>query len=48
MAKRNVSECNTKEIKYMTYLTPNSHVSIQDGNLKLGKGIYNINLLLCL
>ena len=45
MAKRNVSECNTKEIKYMTYLTPNSHVSIQDGNLKLGKGIYNINLL---
>lgn len=32
-------------IKYECYLTNETHVNIQNGNLKLGKGIYSINLL---
>ena len=32
-------------IKYERYLTGDTHVHIQDGNRKLGKGIYTINLL---
>lgn len=34
-----------KNIKFETYLTGDTHVHIQDGNRKLGKGIYTINLL---
>ena len=34
-----------KKIKFETYLTGDTHVHIQDGNRKLGKGIYTINLL---
>lgn len=34
-----------KKIKYESYLTGDTHVHIQDGNRKLGKGIYSINLL---
>ena len=34
-----------KKIKYERYLTGDTHVHIQDGNRKLGKGIYSINLL---
>ena len=34
-----------KKIKYEVYLTGDTHVHIQDGNRKLGKGIYTINLL---
>ena len=34
-----------KKIKYESYLNENTHVHIQDGNRKLGKGIYSINLL---
>ena len=32
-------------IKYECYLTNETHLKIQNGNLKLGKGIYSINLL---
>ena len=32
-------------IKYESYLTNETHLHIQNGNLKLGKGIYSINLL---
>lgn len=34
-----------KKIKYESYLNENTHVRITDGNLKLGKGIYSVNLL---
>lgn len=34
-----------KIVKYESYLTPDTHVRIQDGNGKLGKGIYTVNLL---
>lgn len=34
-----------KKVKYERYLTGDTHVHIQDGNRKLGKGIYSINLL---
>lgn len=34
-----------KKIKFERYLTGETHVHIQDGNRKLGKGIYTINLL---
>ena len=34
-----------KKIKYESYLTGDTHVHVQDGNRKLGKGIYTINLL---
>ena len=33
------------KVKYSTYLDENCHVHIQNGNTKLGKGIYTINLL---
>lgn len=32
-------------IKYESYLSNETHLHIQNGNLKLGKGIYSINLL---
>ena len=32
-------------IKYESFLTNETHVNIQNGNLKLGRGIYSINLL---
>lgn len=34
-----------KKVKYESYLTGDTHVHIQDGNRKVGKGIYTINLL---
>lgn len=34
-----------KKVKYESYLTGETHVHIQDGNRKVGKGIYTINLL---
>lgn len=34
-----------EKAKYECYLTPETHVHIQNGNLKVGKGIYTINLL---
>ena len=34
-----------KKVKFETYLTGDTHVHVQDGNRKLGKGIYTINLL---
>lgn len=34
-----------KKIKFESYLNENTHVHIQDGNRKVGKGIYTINLL---
>ena len=34
-----------KKVKYESYLTPDTHVHVQDGNRKVGKGIYTINLL---
>lgn len=34
-----------RKIKFETYLTGDTHVHIQDGNKKLGKGIYTVNLL---
>lgn len=34
-----------KKPKFEVYLTGDTHVHIQDGNRKLGKGIYTINLL---
>lgn len=34
-----------KNVKYESYLTGDTHVHIQDGNRKVGKGIYTINLL---
>ena len=34
-----------KKVKFESYLTPDTHVHIQDGNRKVGKGIYTINLL---
>ena len=34
-----------KKVKYESYLTGNTHVHVQDGNRKVGKGIYTINLL---
>jgi len=34
-----------KKIKFESYLSENTHVHIQDGNRKLGKGIYTVNLL---
>lgn len=34
-----------KRVKYENYLTGDTHVHIQDGNRKVGKGIYTINLL---
>ena len=34
-----------KKVKYESYLNENTHLHVQDGNRKLGKGIYTINLL---
>lgn len=34
-----------KNVKFESYLTENTHVHIQDGNRKVGKGIYTVNLL---
>ena len=34
-----------KKVKFESYLTGDTHVHIQDGNRKVGKGIYTINLL---
>lgn len=34
-----------KKIKFESYLNENTHVHIVDGNRKLGKGIYCVNLL---
>ena len=34
-----------KKVKYERYLTGETHVHIQDGNRKVGKGIYTVNLL---
>lgn len=34
-----------KKVKYETYLTDKTHLHIQNGNRKTGKGIYLVNLL---
>jgi ferredoxin len=34
-----------KKVKYERFLTADTHLKIQDGNRKLGKGIFSINLL---
>lgn len=34
-----------KKVKYETYLTGDTHLHIQNGNKKTGKGIYLVNLL---
>ena len=34
-----------KKVKYESYLTVDTHLHVQDGNRKVGKGIYTINLL---
>lgn len=34
-----------KNVKYERYLTSDTHLHVQDGNRKVGKGIYTINLL---
>jgi hypothetical protein len=34
-----------KKVKYESYLTADTHVHVQNGNKKVGKGIYTINLL---
>lgn len=38
-------EKQIKNVKYERYLTVDTHLHVQDGNRKVGKGIYTINLL---